>query len=756
MKRNSTVLIMLVITMIIPDCLLSDNTHPYSYQIFEKQTGGELQVAMTDTSASDAISYFIKPNWIEESNVLYIWKGLKRSNAKGNSIAGSRILAGFALDEYLLTILKDNEKIHIALFDSSAQIVSNREIQGDWSAQEILKVKILDKQKRNILFIIDNVLFECSINEKYEITSSPISGDVISAMFIGGDYKLAYLIAREGNGIVRIIDKNGNDKECARMAVTEEVRLIWKAGRLIALVSSKSYFQSWAHFIDPEQGYLKRVSIETSGDRIQLIRIDDNLEILYLKNNGSNYSLISDEYKGSKVVFTSESDIPAGFIEPIGLWVKPEGIIALFRNGIVTFNKLKAIQSVDYIPFGEIFDDKPSLSINENYLFLSSSVSSIILKKVYHPLWFFYQFLRDTGQYLIPIIFFIVIIILYNFYRRKKRLLSAVLNLPSAGAVVVLDQVGRLSDANPLGRTLLGVTAGVPMNKQYQYYLTTESTRPIKELFEESMANRTTLKKKIIIHNDGEEKDWYCTVVPLRTITGQYKGLVLTAIDITEELERKRLSNWAQLAHDMQTNLSTIRLNAEQLEFEEGSENIKRRKKILHQVNLLIQRVRDVVTVGRSDSLNRTKADGEDICREVRAEFDETMFPNVKFELNTTRGNVLCDRTKMVRALRNAVENGIRSLEGKSGKITISNWKDPRFAYFCIKDTGVGMDDKTKAKMLKPYFTTAKKTGGSGMGTMIMKHVIEQHGGNISINSESGGGTELTLSIPIYVRNKKK
>jgi signal transduction histidine kinase len=68
--------------------------------------------------------------------------------------------------------------------------------------------------------------------------------------------------------------------------------------------------------------------------------------------------------------------------------------------------------------------------------------------------------------------------------------------------------------------------------------------------------------------------------------------------------------------------------------------------------------------------------------------------------------------------------------------------------YFSVKDTGAGMDDKTKAKMLTPYFTTSKKHGGAGIGTMIMQHVAELHGGRMIVNSEPGKGTEIVFVIP--------
>ncbi len=68
---------------------------------------------------------------------------------------------------------------------------------------------------------------------------------------------------------------------------------------------------------------------------------------------------------------------------------------------------------------------------------------------------------------------------------------------------------------------------------------------------------------------------------------------------------------------------------------------------------------------------------------------------------------------------------------------------------FAIIDNGEGMNEDTQKKILKPYFTTNKKQGGSGIGTMIMQRVMELHGGNFAISSEINKGTEVVFSIPL-------
>ena len=206
--------------------------------------------------------------------------------------------------------------------------------------------------------------------------------------------------------------------------------------------------------------------------------------------------------------------------------------------------------------------------------------------------------------------------------------------------------------------------------------------------------------------------------------------------------------NWAQLAHDMQTNLSTIRLNAEQLGDFADPHNTERRRRILFQSGVLIQRVRDLVSVGRSEDIARIPAHSAELCTEVRHEFDAAMFPHVTFAMKLRGTMMNVDRLKVSRAVRNAVENAIKSLRGKSGTVEIATWFDRVNVYVRISDTGVGMDAETMANMMKPYFTSAKDGTGTGIGTMIMQHVMNLHGGSLRVTSEPGVGTQVIFRIP--------
>jgi two-component system sensor histidine kinase AtoS len=69
-----------------------------------------------------------------------------------------------------------------------------------------------------------------------------------------------------------------------------------------------------------------------------------------------------------------------------------------------------------------------------------------------------------------------------------------------------------------------------------------------------------------------------------------------------------------------------------------------------------------------------------------------------------------------------------------------------------ISDTGTGMDQSIKSKVFQPFFTTKRK--GSGLGLAITRRLIEQHGGQIYLESDPGKGT--VFNIFLHVNEKKK
>ena len=66
-------------------------------------------------------------------------------------------------------------------------------------------------------------------------------------------------------------------------------------------------------------------------------------------------------------------------------------------------------------------------------------------------------------------------------------------------------------------------------------------------------------------------------------------------------------------------------------------------------------------------------------------------------------------------------------------------------------DTGEGISAENLSTVFQPYFTTKKS--GTGLGLLIIRRIIREHGGDIKISSEQGSGTSVCISLPRQQRN---
>jgi two-component system NtrC family sensor kinase len=104
------------------------------------------------------------------------------------------------------------------------------------------------------------------------------------------------------------------------------------------------------------------------------------------------------------------------------------------------------------------------------------------------------------------------------------------------------------------------------------------------------------------------------------------------------------------------------------------------------------------------------------------------------------------------RSLLNVVSNAIDSCildpeEDKTWSIVIRTRREENGIRFEIEDNGVGMANEVKEKLFERFFTT-KGSKGTGLGLLVTRRIIDEHGGSISYESIPGKGTTFTIHLP--------
>lgn len=113
---------------------------------------------------------------------------------------------------------------------------------------------------------------------------------------------------------------------------------------------------------------------------------------------------------------------------------------------------------------------------------------------------------------------------------------------------------------------------------------------------------------------------------------------------------------------------------------------------------------------------------------------------------NEAPGPLLLDEDRMARVLLNLADNSRKAMPN-GGTLRLSAHRKGADIVFLVADTGEGMSEETLSHVFEPFFSASGR-GGTGLGMLIVKNIVEAHEGDISIVSRVGAGTEVSVRIP--------
>jgi two-component system, sporulation sensor kinase E len=121
----------------------------------------------------------------------------------------------------------------------------------------------------------------------------------------------------------------------------------------------------------------------------------------------------------------------------------------------------------------------------------------------------------------------------------------------------------------------------------------------------------------------------------------------------------------------------------------------------------------------------------------------------VEAELRPDLPLIELDRDQMKQAFYNVIKNSFEAMK-RRGILRISTGLDATHVSISFTDTGGGMSAESLSRVFEPYFTT--KTTGSGLGLLIVRRIVREHGGELAIESNEGKGLTLTIRLPYLDR----
>ncbi len=219
-------------------------------------------------------------------------------------------------------------------------------------------------------------------------------------------------------------------------------------------------------------------------------------------------------------------------------------------------------------------------------------------------------------------------------------------------------------------------------------------------------------------------------------------------------VQNERLSAVGRMAstiiHDLKSPMNTIKAYTKMLQKQSGSEDaVEIADEVIRQADRLIKMVQEILDFTKGNvtvELNRVNVE-ELILTMFR--FLDKDFKERNIAIDTVigyTGEWDMDADKMIRVLFNIAGNAADAMKD-GGTFTIRTSEEDNKLKFELTDTGVGMSKEVQARLFEPFFTHGKKYG-TGLGMAIVKKIIDDHGGTITIKSEEGRGTAFTILLP--------
>ncbi len=223
------------------------------------------------------------------------------------------------------------------------------------------------------------------------------------------------------------------------------------------------------------------------------------------------------------------------------------------------------------------------------------------------------------------------------------------------------------------------------------------------------------------------------------------------------------------IAHDFNNILTAIMGYGNLLKMNIGKEEaiVRYADNILTAAERAANLTSSLLTFSRKQAIDQQPTNVNGVITSVEKLLSKLIGENIDFSVKCGGDKliVMADSSQIIQVLMNLATNA-RDAMPRGGKFVISTdiveiddtfikkhayGRNGLYALISFEDTGVGMDEKTKARIFEPFFTTKDIGKGTGLGLATVYGVVKQQNGYINVKSELGKGTTFNIYLPIIL-----
>ncbi|WP_234855389.1 sensor histidine kinase NtrY-like [Paracoccus everestensis] len=349
----------------------------------------------------------------------------------------------------------------------------------------------------------------------------------------------------------------------------------------------------------------------------------------------------------------------------------------------------------------------------------------------------------------------------YRISDEQRRLFDNVLSSVTSG-VIGLDAAGEIDFVNRSASRLLGLDPKRDIDA-----LLSELVPEFEPLFDRLSASvAETVQDEVRLMREGRVESLLVRMAVRRGTDGDLEGYVVAFDDVTELVTAQRMAAWGdvarRVAHEIKNPLTPIQLSAERLRRKFGKLASPEDKASLDQyTDVIIRQTGDLRRIvdefsrfARMPEPDRAETDLAALLREVALLQQDALKGALTTQIPAGPVIVDCDAGMLRQAFTNLVKNAGEAVdevrgnppEGWSARVAVAMKADHDAVTIRISDNGPGLP-ADRSRLFEPYVTL--KSGGTGLGLPIVKKIVEEHGGSLSLSDRPDGqGAMAEIRLP--------
>jgi two-component system phosphate regulon sensor histidine kinase PhoR len=342
-----------------------------------------------------------------------------------------------------------------------------------------------------------------------------------------------------------------------------------------------------------------------------------------------------------------------------------------------------------------------------------------------------------------------------GFLAQEVERLQTILDSMAEG-VLAVDAAGRVLMSNKSLRELL--EAG-PNETAQEHYLQLVRHRVLAEALEYCLRTGSEFNKRISF-DALQERSFELQVRPVKVGGGRGAVAVLVEVTRLEKLQTIRQRFLADASHELRTPLTAIRSLAETLadtDLEDPAAARSSLERLLKHCDRIESLLRDITDLSKIESgavvLHPESVPLRPVFEELVRLFQTNLYQRrieVALEVEPEAA-LYADRQRLEQILINLVDNAIK-FNRDGGRLRLAHRSGPTVDRIEIEDSGIGipLDQREQIfhrfyRVPRPYEEGAR---GTGLGLAIVRHLVQLHGGSITVESELGRGSRFTITLP--------